>query len=137
MPEDEPKVAQATQTTQTEPPARSPEPSMSEDNRLVAALGYAIPIIVPLYVLLTDLKKKKDMKFHAMQSLLFSGAYIVLSILLSIISIPLMFIGVGICIYPIMLLPYLYILFVAYKVYTGERYVIPEIGKHAEEMASK
>ena len=101
-----------------------PVATMSEkDYRLWGALCYVIPVIVGAIVLLTDKKEHKKLQFHAWQSII---AYVVVFAVSMLTS----FVGIGCLIGP---LGTLYLLFIAYKVYTEGDYVIPTISEYAEK----
>ncbi len=99
--------------------------SPTQENRLVAALGYPI-WIVALVVLLTNLKDNRFMRVHALQALGFTVAWVIIYIALSIItSIP--FVGwVLIFLWPVVWLAWLiFALYYAYRTYQGEVFSIP------------
>jgi uncharacterized membrane protein len=134
MPEEKMKAAPAASTA-------SPKaaPKSSDDNKLIAALAYVIQFWVPLYILLTEKKNDPVLRFHAWQSLLFTAGWVIGVIGLSVIAGMLAFVTGPLvaCVGPLYFLPLLYALFVAYKVYNGEKYIIPMLGEQAEKMASK
>lgn len=99
--------------------------SPTQENRLVAALGYPI-WIVALVVLLTNLKDNRFMRVHALQALGFTVAWVIIYIALSIItSIP--FAGwVLIFLWPVVWVAWLFLaLYYAYRTYQGEVFSIP------------
>lgn len=107
---------------------------------VAGALAYAFGIISGglLYVL----EDNDYVRFHAAQSLLFSGALIVLYIGVSILStiiavldIPFVGLLLGL-LYPVIgLVGFLGWLFLMYKAYSGERFHLPVLGGTAESMA--
>jgi len=118
------------------------KPAGGSENNLLAAIGYIIAVLVPLFVIFTEKKNDKFLAFHAWQSLLFSVAVFVVFVVLGIITTVLGFIpGVNVvagllaaCGIPIlMLVMVLFALFLAYKAYQGEKYKIPMIGDFAEK----
>ncbi len=129
--------------------APGPAPGVSDESKLFGALCYIIGIIVPLFVLFTEKKKDKFLAFHAWQSLIFAvalmviffGLAIILGILgfipgVNVIVIPLA--GLLSCLtFPLMIVVAIYVLFMAYKAYMGEKYKIPTIGDMAEKRAMK
>ncbi len=90
-------------------------PSSEANDRLIAALCYPITIILSLVVLLTDMKNKPLLKYHAVQSLVVD---IVLVILISVTA-------------PftcgITSLLWFITLYWAYQVYQGKEVVIPVV----------
>jgi len=58
----------------------------TENDRLVAALGYVFWIVVPLIVLLTDLRRSSFAYVHALQGLVLGGASIVFLLLYSCLT---------------------------------------------------
>lgn len=89
-----------------------------ENDKLIAALAYIICPLLGIIVLLTDMKNKPFLKFHAYQSIVFGIAIAIVWF----ISIPLIFIAVG-CITGLVAL--VAQIFVAYQVYTKGIYKIP------------
>lgn len=112
---------------------------MSNENRLLAALGYPFGIIA-IIVLVTDMKNNRFMKYHAVQSLFFYLALIVLligsSILLTILgSISTGFLFLGF-LYPIVFLAWFILtLYAAVQAYNGKMYSIPVVGPYAARYA--
>lgn len=107
----------------------------NDDVKVIGAIGYIILIVVPLFVLLTDKKNNKELLFHAWQSLLLTVALFIIGSGLSMVTLvapPLA------CIFlPISFAPLLYLLFIAYKTYTGVKYMVPMLGEQAQKMAMK
>jgi uncharacterized membrane protein len=95
----------------------------NKDFKLWAALCYAIPILVPIIVLVTDKKEDKKLQFHAWEGLILGVAWWVVSFVLSFVLIGMVCFPVG----------WLGLLYLAYKVYNGEEIVIPTV----TEMAKK
>jgi uncharacterized membrane protein len=112
-----------------------------QDN-LAGALCYVLGFITGiLFLVLEPYNRKPFIRFHAFQSIIFSAAWIALSIAISI-----MFSIVGIAMgfmWPILILLRLVIglggfvlwLFLMFKAYNGERYQLPIIGPMAEKQA--
>ncbi|MEK6982678.1 MAG: hypothetical protein AABX38_07120 [Candidatus Micrarchaeota archaeon] len=92
---------------------------MADDSKTMAAVAY---VLTSLTGILVFFMKKDDAfaRFHAVQSILLSVVMIVVSMLTF---------GIG------GLILYVYGLFCAYKAYQGEKYMIPVIGKYAEQYA--
>jgi uncharacterized membrane protein len=94
-------------------------PDITNDDKLWAALGYPIPLI-PIIVLLMDEKKNRPfLKFHAIQSLVFN---VVLWIVIFIISI--VTLGIGAICAPLI---WLITLWPAYDSYQGKYTELPVI----------
>lgn len=80
----------ASETAQT--PNRPTGPSFahlqpsSDNDRLLAALGYIFWIVVPIIVLLTDLRRSAFAYVHALQGLVFGGASILFVLLYTCVS---------------------------------------------------
>ncbi|MBI5227537.1 DUF4870 domain-containing protein [Candidatus Micrarchaeota archaeon] len=121
------------------PKSDSKVPSTDDDSKLFGALCYVIGIIVPLFILFTDKKENKFLAFHAYQSLIFGVAVFAMFIALSIFSfvITILTSGIGgflgLCIMlPLWLGALLAMVFMAYKAWMGEKYLLPVIGSMAE-----
>lgn len=113
------------------PPTNQPT-AIPDNDRLIAALCYPIAVIMSLIVLLTDMKTRPFLKYHAMQALiadvaLWIGVFI-LSLILAIIPV------IGWCIG--MLLPIAVLvltIYWAYQAYQGQWLVIPFITDFAKK----
>jgi uncharacterized membrane protein len=123
-------------------PAKAAAGDVSENSRLIAAIGYIIAILVPLYVLLTEKKDDKFLAFHAWQSLLFTVVVIVVEVCLMVIitvaAIATMGVGgfLGSCLALIVwVIIVVLALFLAYKAYKGETYKLPVLGGIAMRQA--
>ncbi|HEY3248273.1 MAG TPA: DUF4870 domain-containing protein [bacterium] len=105
--------------------------STSNENRLLAALGYPI-WIVAVVVLLTDMKNNRFMKVHAVQALGLFVAFIIIRVAIGIIA------GLGSLyglytleslawlVYVILALVY------AYRAYQGQTFSIPVISQFTD-----
>lgn len=83
-----------------------------EDNdKIVAALAYIFCPILGIIVLLTDMKNKPFLKFHAYQSITFGIALVILWIIASFLSVFL----IGCLIMPVLLVAQFYYAYVAYS----------------------
>lgn len=104
--------------------------SASDENRILAALGYPI-WIVALVVLLTDMKKNRFMRLHAVQALGYTLAWVVIYFGLSIIiAIP----GLGLWrlffLWPLLRLAWLVIaVYYGYQAYQGQTFSIPIVSQ--------
>jgi uncharacterized membrane protein len=109
---------------ETAKPPASGGSSSGDDSKLWAALCYALPILVPILVLvMEDKKKDKFILFHAYQAL-------ILGIVVWGINFILSFVVIG-CITAVF--GWLYMLYLGYRAYQGERFVLPTIGEYAEK----
>jgi uncharacterized membrane protein len=86
------------------------------DDKLWAFLGYIIPLVALIAMLMEDKKSRPFVKYHAVHALLITVATVVLSITA--------------CLWVI---PWLYGIYVGYKAYQGEWTVVPM----ATDMAKK
>ena len=115
----------------------------SENSKLIAAIGYIIAVLVPLYVLLTEKKNDKFLAFHAWQSLFLTVGWFVIFIVLEVVIVILTIVSGGIlgilsCVMlPVMLVVIIEALLGAYKAYLGEMYKLPLIGDFAMKQAVK
>jgi uncharacterized membrane protein len=120
--------------------AAKPAASGSDDN-LIGALCYVplflLSVLVPLFILLTEKKSNKTLAFHAWQALLLTvalfvvfGAIFAVQLVLTVVSS-----GIGAilsCItLPLGLVVFVAMCFVAFKVYQGEKFMVPVIGEFA------
>ncbi len=109
---------------------------VSNENRLLAALGYPFGIIA-IIVLVTDMKNNRFMKYHAVQALFFILAIIVVDIALSIlasIATPLAFLVV--LVFPLASLAWFILtIYYAVQAYNGKMFSIPVVGSYAARYA--
>jgi uncharacterized membrane protein len=112
----------------------------------MAALAYIIGIIIPIIILVTDMKKSRYMRFHAFQSLFLCIAYIAVMVGLSIISVILGFIpGIRVLAGLLMMLVYavvplavfILVIVLAIKAYNKQELLLPTIGEMARTQADK
>lgn len=118
---------------------------MGDDSRLWAAGAYILLIFSGIIVLVVR-KGDSYAKFHAMQSILFTVALIVLGVIFTIASmimdeIPFLGKTIGFLLaigrVIVNLIIFLLWLFLMWKAYTGEKYRLPVVGEQAEKFASK
>lgn len=111
------------QTTQTKPYNLEPH--------VEAALSYLFGAISGVFVLIFE-KQNKFVRFHAVQSILFNIAALVLATLagsllvLAVVAVPLVTIGATV----------LWV-FLMWKAYNKEEYQLPVLGKIAKDFANK
>jgi len=97
-----------------------PQSDVTENDKLMAALSYPIPILLSIVILISETNKARPFqKFHAVQSLAFWVVLTVIAIVLSIVTL-----GIGALCFPIF---WLISLWPAYKAYQGEYMVLPVI----------
>ena len=91
------------------PPQQDIQPQEDSD-KIVAALSYFFAPIVGVIILVTDMKNKPFMKFHAYQSITFGIALIVLWTIASFLTVVL----IGCLIMPVLLVAQLWYSYQAY-----------------------
>ena len=111
-------------------------------DNLAAALCYLLGIVTGiLFLVLEPYNKNRTIRFHAFQSIFFWVACVVLSIVLSIIfaifvRIPVLGPLIALAMWPLFSLALLAVwLFLMYKAYNNEKFVLPIIGPLAEKQA--
>lgn len=92
------------------PPQQDIQPQEDSD-KIVAALAYIFPILVGVIILVTDMKNKPFMKFHAYQSITFGVIIAVGWIIASVLSAVI----IGLCFMPILFLLPFYPAYLAYS----------------------
>ena len=119
------------------------------DGNLAAALGYPIGILGLINFIIE--KQNKFVKFHGIQSVLYSVGFgviftvvwiliVILGTILAAISdtLGLLIFGLtSLIAFVVFLLWFLGLLFFAYKAYQGQMFKLPVIGNLAEKLASK
>jgi len=98
-------------------PMNEPMADVTSDDKLWAALGYAIGLIAIIVLFMDDKKNRPFIKFHAVQSIALYVVYIIISIILGITV-------VGAICAPILWFVFLYW---AYKAYQGEMFEVPVV----------
>ncbi len=117
----------------------------NDENKLIAALCYIIGILVPLFVIFTEKKKDKFVAFHAYQSLLLTvvifAIYIAVGILIGIIAwipfVNFLALLLGGLLSLFGLAVFVLIVYLAYKAFKGEKYLLPTLGAMAEKYANQ
>ena len=103
---------------------------ITSDDKLWAALGYPIPLIALIMLLLEDKKKRPFIKFHAVQGLVLFVAFIVLEIAIAFLRTILGAMHIGLigvvfgCITPFL---WVLLLWPAYLAFQGKYFDIPVI----------
>ena len=122
------------------PPAAS-QSSTGLDPKLAGLLCYILGIITGLIFFLIE-KSNDVVRFHAAQSILFSGSMIVLWIILTILQFVILSISLSLgSIFSLLTMLLGLAVFVLWVVllikgYSGEKWKLPVIGDMAERMAS-
>jgi uncharacterized membrane protein len=124
-------------------PGQSPGvQSSSMTDNVAAALCYLLGLLTGiLFLVLEPYNKNRLIRFHAFQSIFFNVACIGLSIVFSIlftifIRIPFLGAVVGLLLWPLFGLGMMAVwLFLMYKAYSNEKFVLPIIGPLAEKQA--
>ncbi|MBW6517802.1 MAG: DUF4870 domain-containing protein [ANME-2 cluster archaeon] len=110
----------------------------ANNDNVMAAVAYVLTFISGAVIFLIEKDKpdkSKFIMFHAMQSIVFGIAIIIIWIVLSIISF-LPFIGALIAMLAQLAL-FIFWLFLIYKAYSGEEYHIPVISEYAVKYAEQ
>jgi len=94
-------------------------PEITSDDKLWAALGYPIPLVPIIVLLMEDKKNRPFIKFHAVQSLVFNVALWVLIFIFSAVTL-----GFGALCAPLL---WLITLWPAYEAYQGKYVELPVI----------
>jgi uncharacterized membrane protein len=119
----------------------APSAGGSDENKLLAALCYIIGVLVPLFVIFTDKKNDRFLAFHAYQSLLLTVVYVVVFVGFGLLTTMAAFATGGVgsmlgCLaFPLWAAAVVIVLYVAYKAYQGERYMLPVVGEMAAKYA--
>ncbi len=106
--------------------APAAEAARTDDEKMKGALAYVLGFLTGIIVLLMA-GDNKFLKFHAWQSIVGSIAlgiiYFIISMVVSLVTL-----GFGaLCMMPLGLLVWLYLLYGAYVVYTGKDFRMPYI----------
>jgi uncharacterized membrane protein len=108
-----------------------PTSDINDNDKLMAALSYFFAPIVGVIVLLVEsMKSRPYQKYHALQSIGLGVAEWVVSIVLCICVTLLSFVGIGLCLTPLLFVPFLASLYYAFVAYTKPSYFeIPVVTK--------
>lgn len=124
-------------------PGANPATTSGISSNVAGALAYVLGLITGiLFLVLDPYKNDRFVRFHAFQSIFFCGAFIVVRIAWNIVWGILGSLTGGLLIFvaaPISILislgGFVYWLFLMYKAYNNERYMIPFIGGLASKQA--
>jgi uncharacterized membrane protein len=110
---------------------------------VAGALAYVTIIPAIIFLVMEPYNKDKFIKFHAFQCLFFAAAMFALSLVMMIVGFVLAFIPVLGWILDMLLWFTLVfgslglVIFLIYKAYNGQKFLLPVIGKLADQQASK
>ena len=96
-------------------------PDVTSDDKLWAALGYPIPLIAIIALLMEEKKDRPFIKFHAVQSIAFNIAIWAIILVLSVVTL-----GIGAVCAPVF---WLVTLWPAFDSYNGKKTEIPVSGR--------
>lgn len=106
---------------------------------MAGALAYVTIIPAILFLVMEPYNKDRFIRFHAFQCLFMAGTCIVTFMALGIFAI-IPFVGwiIGLILFPLLGLTFFGIhVFCIYKAYNNEKFMLPVIGKLADDQASK
>ncbi len=106
----------------------APGGELTDQDKLMAALSYPIPIVALIILLVEDMKNRPFQKFHAVQALAINIALWVIVFILSCVLgtvVGLLTLGVGSICGLVPLLLWLVTLYWAYLAYQGQYFDIP------------
>jgi uncharacterized membrane protein len=139
-----PASATGAQATPPVPPIPAGVAGTGLSSNVAAALSYLAGFITGIIFLVVEpYRRDKFVRFHALQSIGFSVAIVILKIVWSmIVSIGFMSLGflfaiIGLVGFLLWLAVIVFWLFLMYKAYNNETYMIPEIGEWASKQAAK
>jgi uncharacterized membrane protein len=110
---------------------------------VAGALAYVTIIPAILFLVMDPYNKDKFIKFHSFQCLFFAATMFVLSIAMMFVGFILAFVPVvgwildTLIWLAIGLGSLILVIFMIYKAYSGEKFMLPVIGKLADDQASK
>lgn len=122
------------------PPQYAAAPGLQEN--VASALCYIVGFITGIiFLVLAPYNQNRNIKFHAWQSILFSAAVIIIGIIFSMFMWN---IGYGFGLWTLITMIYLIFrlamfvlwLFVMFKAYNGQKFMLPVIGQIAEKQAN-
>ncbi len=120
-------------------PGNSTQASSGLTSNMAGALAYFTIIPAIIFLVAAPYNRDKFVRFHAFQCLFLAAGAFVLFFALGIFAmIP--FVGwlVGLILFPLLGLGmFVLVLFTMYKAYNNEKFMLPVIGKLAEEQASR
>jgi len=108
-------------------------------SNVAGALAYFTIIPAIIFLVMEPYNKDRFVKFHAFQCLFLAAASFVLFFALSIVAvIPVIGWIIGLLLIPLLGLSlFVVVIFTMYKAYNNEKFMLPVIGKLADQQASK
>jgi uncharacterized membrane protein len=110
------------------PPLHTEKTSTGLDANLAAALTYLVGFVTGIIFLLVE-KENRFVRFHAMQSTLTFASIVGIDILLQVVPL----LGALVVLFLVIPASAILWLFLMFKAYQGEEYVLPIIGPIAAE----
>jgi len=109
-------------------------PEVNDQDKLWAAVTWIIPIVGIVILLVEDMKNRPFQKYHAVNSLLFAAALVVIFIALGIVISIIAFVtlGFGSLLYCCLLLLWLPALYWAFQAYQGQWVEVPMLTDFAK-----
>jgi uncharacterized membrane protein len=106
-------------------------PEVTENDKIMGLLSYVISLVVPIIILLSDNKNRPFLRYHAIQSLVLSGAIFIVTLFIGCpLTIILTIVGLGIgglCSLPLYLIAYAISIYYGVQAYQGNYVEIPGI----------
>lgn len=96
-----------------------PTPEVTSDDKLWSAIGYPIPLVAIIVLLMEEKKNRRFIKFHAVQSIAFNIVLWILYFVVSLVSFGIL----SLC-FPLV---FLVTLWPAYEAYQGKYLELPVI----------
>lgn len=128
-------------TAAAAPQGGAPSASASSGltSNVAGALAYFTIIPAIIFLVMEPYNKDRFVKFHAFQCLFLAAASFVLFFALSIVAvIPIIGWIIGLLLIPLLgLVLFGTVVFTMYKAYNNEKFMLPVIGKLADQQASK
>ena len=124
------------------PPSSSGSTSSGLEEHVAATLCYVTIIPPILFLLISPYNQNKTIRFHAFQSIFFIAAYVVLQLGLTIVSVMIAMIDLGILSMLFGFLSWIIMLgffalwvYILIQTYSKKKFVLPVIGPLAEKQA--
>lgn len=123
----------------TPPPAAAAPTSSGLTSNVAGALAYFTIIPAIIFLVVEPFNKDRFVRFHAFQCLFLAAASFVLFLALGVFAvIPVIGWIVGLLLIPLLgLAMFGVVVFSMYKAYNNEKFMLPVIGKMAEQQAAR
>ncbi|MFZ0962348.1 MAG: zinc-ribbon domain-containing protein [Terriglobia bacterium] len=124
-------------------PATTPSAGEGLAPNVAGALAYVTFIPAIIFLVMEPYNKDKFIKFHSLQCLFFAAAMVALMMVMMVVGFILAFIPVLGRLLDVLLWfaltfgPLGLVIFLIYKAYNGEKFMLPVIGKLADQQASR